>query len=623
MGVAHGITVLWYTVVSTECVETAVRLCGNMVTWTEKYRPRTFDDMVGQPRAVGVLKKDVVSGPHGAYIFSGQYGGGKTTAARVFTAALMCPDRSEDGNPCGVCDTCRALSEGKFVSGVKEMNASEKNKVEDARKLIDDLNVGSLSKWQIVILDECHNITKPAWDTMLKTIENPPERTVFIMVTTDAGKIPDTIKSRSREIVFGAISDGAIADRLRHICDLEGESVDEAGIDRAVMSASGSMRSGIQALQNVIDGNFSGDTGSWESLVSAVKSRDVKGMLVAGSELSDGKIMSEAVVLERVFMLLSDSVVSGGLEKWTLGETLLAVREVAGGLRQLSSGGSKKVTLLSTLMLMCSPVEFNQSAAVSASVLSAVSDEVRRAVGSALSGVDWSAVPQGAVSGPNGVPPTQGPSEAVKSPERASGAVSGTVVGGPVVSGDSGESDDGQVVAEDGDDVRGDVKVSPVREGYEPALEKTARASEVMSGEALSEKAASKSQDPWVGMGDVQEWDAQSMTAWLDTLSPDNKSGVSEEEAKESVGDPWGGAVTSTGFRTDDDMVDALRTIKANADMELEPGNAVSVCCGSAVGVSRSEMVYLVDAEVDSAVIGEANSLLGDVTPYEVTFRSE
>ena len=188
--------------------------------WTEKYRPRKFSELVGQDRAAKVLENDV-DNPKGTYILKGKGGGGKTTAARIFAAALNCEDR-KDGNPCGECLSCRTILSGANSPSVEEISAAVANSVEDARNLVNDTTRATAGLKRVFILDECHMMSRNAWDALLKLLENPPKDTHFLLVTTEYHKIPDTIKTRSRTISFDPITDDKVAEHLKWVCEQEG-----------------------------------------------------------------------------------------------------------------------------------------------------------------------------------------------------------------------------------------------------------------------------------------------------------------------------------------------------------------------------------------------------------------
>lgn len=161
-----------------------------------KWRPMVFDDVVGQSHITRTLKNQIISGTVGhAYLFCGTRGTGKTTCAKILSRAVNCLD-PRDGNPCNECAVCRGIIDGSIMD-VTEMDAASNNGVEDIRGVLDDVNyVASEAKYTVYIIDEVHMLSPSAFNALLKTLEEPPENVIFILATTEAHKVPQTILSR-------------------------------------------------------------------------------------------------------------------------------------------------------------------------------------------------------------------------------------------------------------------------------------------------------------------------------------------------------------------------------------------------------------------------------------------
>jgi DNA polymerase-3 subunit gamma/tau len=207
-----------------------------------RFRPQTFDDVVGQEQIAQALRNSIRSGrvAH-AYLFTGARGVGKTSSARIFAKALNCPN-AIDGVPCNDCEICRGISAGTDVD-VLEIDGASNRGIDDIRQLRSNVNVKSMrSPYKVYIIDEVHMLTKEAFNALLKTLEEPPPNVKFIFCTTEPNKVPDTILSRCQRFDFGVISTPQIAQRLAEIASQEGIQVHEEAVNLVARRAAGSMR---------------------------------------------------------------------------------------------------------------------------------------------------------------------------------------------------------------------------------------------------------------------------------------------------------------------------------------------------------------------------------------------
>ncbi len=207
-----------------------------------RFRPQTFDDVVGQEPIARALQNAIRSGrvAH-AYLFTGARGVGKTSMARIFAKALNCP-HAADAVPCNRCDACLAISAGSDVD-VLEIDGASNRGIDDIRQLRANVHVRSMrSANKIYIIDEVHMLTKEAFNALLKTLEEPPANVKFLFCTTEPTKLPDTILSRCQRFDFGTIATGSIAERLAHIASTEGIEVDPNAVELVARRAAGSMR---------------------------------------------------------------------------------------------------------------------------------------------------------------------------------------------------------------------------------------------------------------------------------------------------------------------------------------------------------------------------------------------
>jgi DNA polymerase-3 subunit gamma/tau len=220
-----------------------------------KYRPETFDQVVGQAHVTGTLRaalrKEKLS--H-AYLFSGPRGCGKTTVARLLAKAINClADRN--GDPCGVCETCLAIARGNYLD-VLEIDAASNTGVDNIRELRDMAQYSpSEGSSRVFIIDEVHMLSKGAFNALLKILEEPPARVFFFFATTEPNKIPRTILSRCQRFDFRLLSRDELAGRLKEISTAEGVTLEDGGLRLLVSLAEGSMRDGLSLLDQVVAGS--------------------------------------------------------------------------------------------------------------------------------------------------------------------------------------------------------------------------------------------------------------------------------------------------------------------------------------------------------------------------------
>jgi DNA polymerase-3 subunit gamma/tau len=217
-----------------------------------KYRPLIFNDVVGQETVVAILRKEILlnSIPN-SYIFSGSRGSGKTSLARIVSRSLNCANLLEDGSPCNKCDNCKLSLSGQFPDSI-EMDAGTNSGVDDSRALTEDTKYGAkYGKYKIYIIDEAHNISKKAWDCLLKTIEEPISTVKFIFCTTEINKIPNTILSRSQVFNFTKINESLIFERLKYISKLENLNINDSLLLEISIKCDGILRDALVLLEQV------------------------------------------------------------------------------------------------------------------------------------------------------------------------------------------------------------------------------------------------------------------------------------------------------------------------------------------------------------------------------------
>ena len=234
-----------------------------------KWRPQKFDDVIGQPAVTRTLKNAIASKRIAqAFVFAGPRGVGKTTTARILARALSCVE-GPTGDPCGVCEPCREITEGRDID-VLEIDAATHTGIDNVREvIINGLSIMPVrNRYKVFIIDEVHQLSTPSFNALLKSIEEPPPHVIFMMATTELGKIPDTVLSRSQVYEFRTISSRQIADQLRKIAEAEHIKAGDAALLLIARAAEGSMRDAQSAFDQVIA--FAGQTVSVDDVATVL-----------------------------------------------------------------------------------------------------------------------------------------------------------------------------------------------------------------------------------------------------------------------------------------------------------------------------------------------------------------
>jgi len=247
-----------------------------------KYRPGTFEEVIGQPHVVQTLVNAITTKriAH-AFLFSGTRGVGKTTVARILAKALNC-ERGPTGAPCNTCPACVEIAQGTSVD-VIEIDGASNTGVDDVREIRENVKFTPFrGMYRIYIIDEVHMLSNSAFNALLKTLEEPPAHVVFIFATTEIHKIPATILSRCQHYNFRRIPRSEIIQRLRHVAAEEGIAVEDRGLAAVARASEGSMRDALSLLdQAVAFGGKAIRHADLETLLGAVPQEHVRAMIAA------------------------------------------------------------------------------------------------------------------------------------------------------------------------------------------------------------------------------------------------------------------------------------------------------------------------------------------------------
>src|SRR5437016_1237347 len=217
-----------------------------------RHRPRAFAEIVGQEAVVRTLANAVQRGKvHHAYLFVGSRGTGKTSMAKILAACLNC-ERGPTIEPCGKCESCLSIASASSLD-VIEMDAASNNSVDDIRELRESVSYAPVSgRTKVYILDEAHMLSTAAWNAFLKTLEEPPPNTVFVLATTEAQKVPATVVDRCHRFDFHRPSVEQVASVVRRAAQSEQVEIPPQAVSALSRAATGSFRDALGTLEQLL-----------------------------------------------------------------------------------------------------------------------------------------------------------------------------------------------------------------------------------------------------------------------------------------------------------------------------------------------------------------------------------
>ena len=242
------------------------------VVSARKYRPATFNSVVGQKHITSTLKNAIERNQLAhAYLFCGPRGVGKTTCARIFAKAINCLN-PVGAEACNECESCRSFNEGRSMS-IHELDAASNNSVEDIRNLIEQVRViPQIGHYSVFIIDEVHMLSQAAFNAFLKTLEEPPQHAIFILATTEKHKIIPTILSRCQIYDFNRIRVEDAVEYLRYIANSEGVTADDQSLNLIAQKADGGMRDALSMFDKAV--SFCGTTLEYKAVASTLNVLD-------------------------------------------------------------------------------------------------------------------------------------------------------------------------------------------------------------------------------------------------------------------------------------------------------------------------------------------------------------
>ena len=271
----------------------------NFIVSARKYRPATFDTVVGQAAITGTLKNAIKSNHLAqAFLFCGPRGVGKTTCARILAKTINCFNITENIEACDECDSCKSFNSGQSLN-VYELDAASNNSVEDIRSLVEQVRFApQIGTKKVYIIDEVHMLSQGAFNAFLKTLEEPPKHAIFILATTEKHKIIPTILSRCQIFDFNRIQVEDIANHLMSIAQKENISADPDALHIIAQKADGALRDALSIFDQIV--SFAGNNISYEATIENLNILDYDYYFKITDSLWEGNIPTSLLIFNEI-----------------------------------------------------------------------------------------------------------------------------------------------------------------------------------------------------------------------------------------------------------------------------------------------------------------------------------
>jgi DNA polymerase III subunit gamma/tau len=271
----------------------------NYIVSARKYRPDTFESVVGQENITRTLKNAIRQKQLAqAYLFCGPRGVGKTTNARIFAKTINCYNLDENTNPCNECESCKAFNQQRSMN-IHELDAASNNSVEDIRNLIDQVRIPpQIGQYSVYIIDEVHMLSSAAFNAFLKTLEEPPKHAVFILATTEKHKILPTILSRCQVYDFNRITVADIVNRLKYVAQSEQIIAEEESLQIIAQKADGAMRDALSIFDQIV--SFAGNNITYQHAIDNLNVLDYDYYFKLTDALSSGKHLDSLLIYNEI-----------------------------------------------------------------------------------------------------------------------------------------------------------------------------------------------------------------------------------------------------------------------------------------------------------------------------------
>ncbi|MEA5129662.1 MAG: DNA polymerase III subunit gamma/tau [Proteiniphilum sp.] len=269
------------------------------VVSARKYRPSTFKSVVGQEALTTTLKNAIAGNKLAhAYLFSGPRGVGKTTCARIFAKTINCLNPTDDHEACNQCESCVAFNEQRSYN-IHELDAASNNGVDDIRNLIDQVRVPpQIGRYKVYIIDEVHMLSQSAFNSFLKTLEEPPAHAIFILATTEKQKIIPTILSRCQVYDFNRITIDDTVAHLQYVADREGVKTEPEALNIIAQKADGGMRDALSIFDQTV--SYTGGNITYQAVIENLNVLDYEYYFRLSDAILDGNVVECLLILNDI-----------------------------------------------------------------------------------------------------------------------------------------------------------------------------------------------------------------------------------------------------------------------------------------------------------------------------------